>query len=169
MKFSVKKLLFAGSLLLGLLLSPDMYAQTACCSSSKQAQVACKKEGEKAACAPSAKTTSGCTPSACRGAKTKFGEAKVISNLRLNLIALKADMEKSTDPEFEPRAYDIHGIVGESDDQSLQIISDEVQLIEEAFAQKMSFQPLASFDLPESKARQVRYLNDRIKELQKLL
>lgn len=137
------------------------------------AQSSCKtdKDGKKIACETSAKksdATSGCAPSACRGSKTKFGEAKVISNLRLNLIALKAEIEKSKKPSFDSRTYDIHGIVGKTDDESIQIIAKEVKIIEKVFSSKLNHKVLA-FSLPENKAKQVSYLDHRIKDLKNTL
>ncbi len=119
-------------------------------------------------CAATVETTSGCTPSNCRGAKTKFGEAKVISDLRLNLIDLKSELESSNDVTFDPRAYDIHGIIGDNDDESLEIIVKEVKIVEEEIIQKLD-QQLAAFELPENKAKQIQYLNGRIKSLQEVL
>lgn len=167
MKFNLKKLLFASSLLLGLLFCTNAIAQSSC--SGKDKKDAAKTEccASKSAKAKVA-ATSGCSPSACRGAKTKFGEAKVISDLRLSLIALKTDMEKSKSPSFDAKAYDIHGIVGETDDESLEIITKEVRGIESVFAEKLSYKP-AEFTLPENKAKQVKYLNTRIEELKKQL
>ena len=163
MKRNLKKAIFSTFLLFGLLLSTNAIAQTSCCTKSKA------ETAEKAACTTSEKeTTSGCTPSACRGAKTKFGEAKVISELRGSLIALKADMEKSKSPAFETKSYDIHGIVGETDDESLEIIIQHVKTIESDFAAKLSFKPTA-FSLPENKAKQVQYLNSRINAMKKQL
>ena len=80
---------------------------------------------------------SGCTPSACRGAKTKFGEAKVISDLRLSLIDLKSRMEKYTDVNFSARSYDIHNIVGETDEESLEIIGKEIAIMEQELTEKL--------------------------------
>ncbi len=119
-------------------------------------------------CASSSGATSGCTPSSCRGAKTKFGEARVISNLRLDLIALKAEMEKSKSPLFNKRSYDIHGIIGDSDEESLEIIVGEVKIIEEAFVESLNYDT-EPFTLPENKAKQIQYLNARIEKLQELL
>ena len=164
MKFNTKKLLFAASLFIGLLFSTTVQAQTSCCTKDKDATA----KTEACATSTAKETTSGCSPSACRGAKTKFGEAKVISDLRSNLIALKADIEKSADPKFEARTYDIHGIVGENDDESLEIIVKEVKLIETAFAKKLNHNS-AEFSLPENKAKQVKYLSSRIEDLKKLL
>ncbi len=110
------------------------------------------------------KGNSGCTPSACRGAKTKFGEAKVISNLRLQLIDLKAKMEKSSMVTFSPRSYDIKNIIGETDEESLTIIIEEVKLIENEFHSKLGTS-LRKFNLPDRKARQVRYLEQRMTHL----
>lgn len=119
-------------------------------------------------CAATAETTSGCTPSNCRGAQTKFGEAKVISDLRINLIELKAELEKSEDVAFDPRSYDIHDIIGESDDESLEKIVTEVKIVEEEIVDKLN-QKLAVFELPENKAKQIQYLNGRIESLQEVL
>lgn len=119
-------------------------------------------------CAATAETTSGCTPSNCRGAQTKFGEAKVISDLRINLIELKSELEKSEEITFAPRSYDIHGIIGETDDESLEIIVKEVKIVEEEITDKLD-QKLALFELPENKAKQIQYLNGRIASLQEAL
>lgn len=112
--------------------------------------------------------TSGCLPSSCRGAQTKFGEAKVITNLRSSLIALKADMEKSNAFKFDTRAYDIHGIVGETDDESLDIIVREIKIIEREFSGKTDFRSVA-LSLPKSKAQQITYLENRLDTLKKFL
>jgi len=120
------------------------------------------------ACCSAIAETSGCTPSNCRGAQTKFGEAQVISDLRLNLIDLKSEMEQSKSPSFDEKSYDIHGIIGDSDEESLEIIVKQVQLVEEAFVEKLNHQPTA-FALPDNKAKQISYLNTRIESLQKLL
>lgn len=149
MEFNLKNLLIGGVLIVGLAFGGyKVFFASACCASTA--------------------ATSGCTPSNCRGAKTKFGEAKVISDLRLNLIELKADMEQSKSPSFDAKSYDIHGIVGESDDESLEILVKEVKLVEEAFVQTLNHQP-TEFVLPENKAKQISYLNTRIEVLQKLL
>ena len=119
-------------------------------------------------CAVTTASTSGCTPSNCRGAQTKFGEAKVISELRLNLIELKAELEKSENVSFDPRSYDIHGIIGDSDDESLEIIVKEVKIVEEEIVEKLD-QKIVGFELPENKAKQIQYLNGRIESLQQAL
>lgn len=119
-------------------------------------------------CAAVAESTSGCTPSNCRGAKTKFGEAKVISDLRINLIDLKSELEKSETVEFNPRSYDIHDIIGNTDDESLEIIVNEVKIVEEELVNKLN-QQFASFELPDNKAKQIQYLNSRIESLQEAL
>lgn len=135
-------------------------AQTACCSSKATTPKSCAPA--KASNTTAAKgTTSGCNPSACRGAKTKFGEAKVISDLRLNLIALKGEMETYDKVKFPQRSYDIHGIIGESDDENLAIIEKEVNIVEEQFVEKFNLQ-LAAIDIPEGKAKKVKYLSERI-------
>lgn len=164
MKIFSRKMLFMLPLVLGSFLGTDLMAQTSCCTKGKTSETA------KACCSSKSSTaaTSGCTPSACRGAKTKFGEAKVISNLRLSLIELKASMEKSTQPKFEARTYDIHGIIGNTDDESLAIIAKEVKLIETAFAKKKRYKT-TRFTLPEQKAQQVRYLSTRIDQLKQAL
>jgi len=163
MKFNLKKTLVAATLLFGILFSTNVVAQSSCCTKDKAAAA------KTACCSSSSQSaTSGCTPSACRGAKTKFGEAKVITNLRSNLIDLKADMEQSASPKFDERSYDIHGIIGETDGESLEIIVKEVKLVEDAFVEKLNHKP-SEFDLPKNKAKQVRYLNTRIEELKQLL
>lgn len=112
--------------------------------------------------------TVGCKPSACRGAKTKFGEAKVITEMRGSLIALKAAMEKSTATKFAARSFDIANIVGESDEESLAIIIREVKLIEKEFAEKLN-RTFETFSLPDNKAKQVKYLTARMEGLHSLL
>ena len=77
-------------------------------------------------------------------------------------------MEKSSDTSFDKRSYDIHGIIGESDDESLKIILKEVQIIEEEFADKLSHETTA-LALPDHKAKQIAYLNERIEDLKELL
>ncbi len=137
-------------------------------STNADAQTSCSKDGTVALCCSTSKTSSGCSPSACRGAKTKFGEAKVITDLRSGLIALKADMEKSKEPSFDPGSYDVRGIVGETDDESLDIISKEVRIVEKAFSEKLNYNT-SDFIFPKSKAKQVAYLNIRIEAMKKLL
>lgn len=167
MNIKFKKHLFSLLTLASLFLTTNLFAQsTACCASDKAKTAACATK--KADCKTTKTATSGCSPSACRGAKTKFGEAKVISNLRLSLIDLKAEMEKSTSPKFDARSYDLHGIIGDSDDKSLAIISDEVQVVETAFAKYLDYD-VPAFQLPENKAKQVQFLNARIEALKKLL
>ncbi len=112
--------------------------------------------------------TAGCKPSSCRGAKTKFGEAKVITEVRESLVALKAEMEKSENPVFNARSYDIEGIVGENDEESLSILIREVKLIESEFTAKLN-SSFDGFTLPSGKARQVKFLASRIQKLQNLL
>ena len=77
-------------------------------------------------------------------------------------------MEKTKKTSFDARSYDIHGIVGETDDESLQIIVKEVNIVEKAFSKKLKYKAPA-LSLPNSKAKQVQYLNARIENLQKLL
>ncbi|UTW63100.1 hypothetical protein KFE98_02790 [bacterium SCSIO 12741] len=151
---TIKKLVIATSLMgMGLLFTNGAQAQKACCASKSS-------KSEKA------ESTSGCNPSNCRGAQTKFGEAKVITSLRDDLIALKAEMEKSTDPKFDERSYTIHDIVGESDDESLKIIAREVQVVEKELSSKMKVK-VDAFEMPEEKAQQVQYLKGRIEVLKK--
>ncbi len=110
----------------------------------------------------------GCTPSACRGAQTKFGEAKVISDLRKQLIDLKSQMEVSVTHAFEERTYSVHGLLGETDAESLQIIAEEVKIIENAFFNTMD----AKFPVihtTENKAKTVQALKLRIEQLAQLL
>lgn len=127
-----------------------------------------KKMFFSSCCAATAEATSGCTPSNCRGAKTKFGEAQVISDLRLNLIDLKSELEKSDEVKFDPRSYDIHDIIGNDDDESLEKIVKEVKIVEQEISNKLD-KEIASFELPESKAKQIQYLNGRIESLQQVL
>lgn len=127
-----------------------------------------KKMFFSSCCAAVAETTSGCTPSNCRGAKTKFGEAKVISDLRINLIDLKSELEKSETVKFNPRSYDIHDIIGNTDEQSIEIIVNEVKIVEEELIDKLN-QKFVSFELPDNKAKQIQYLNKRIESLQEAL
>ncbi len=175
MNFNLKSLVVASTMAFAMLFSTNTTAQSSCCGGENHDEKTCAtnhKDGKKtASCGTASKTneaTSGCLPSSCRGAKTKFGEAKVISDLRSNLIALKSEMEKSKAPKFESRSYDIHGIVGKTDDESLEIIIRELKLIEKDFSNKMRFKPLA-FTLPDNKAKQIKYLESRIEGLKKIL
>lgn len=171
MKLKIKSIVFSLFVAIGMLFSTNALAQSSCCGSEKKDAVNCShdKKGEaKASCNKEKAATSGCTPSACRGAKTKFGEAKVISKLRKDLIALKANMEKSKKPKFDARSYDIHGIVGNSDAESLKIIIKELKIVENAFSKKMKYKNTA-FSLPQNKAKQIAYLSKRIKSLNALL
>lgn len=177
MKLNLKSILFTATLGLGMLYSVNVNAQSPCCGGAdKTDKASCdtSKDGKKVSCGTSTSTTasaeatSGCSPSACRGAKTKFGEAKIISTLRLDLIALKAEIEKSQKPSFNARSYDIHNIIGETDDESLQIILKEVKIIETAFTEKLKYKATA-LAFPKNKAKQVSYLSDRIKGLKKTL
>ena len=150
MNFSTNKILIAGALIAGLSFGIYKFAFSSSC------------------CAAETATTSGCTPSNCRGATTKFGEAKVITDLRLNLIDLKAEMEKSESPTFDANSYDIHGIVGDTDEESLAIVVKEVKKVEDAFVKELNYQ-VVEFSLPDNKAKQVAYLDSRIEELKSLL
>ena len=150
MKLSIKSLAILLPLIFGLSFGVyKMAFSSACCGSSEDG-------------------TSGCSPSACRGAKTKFGEAQVISDLRLDLIALKSDMEQSSSPEFEARSYDIHDIIGDNDDESLEIIIREVKVVENAFVEKLDYNS-TEFVLPDNKAKQIQYLSSRIESLHEAL
>lgn len=175
MKLNLKSLAVTLTIAIAMLFSTNVTAQSSCCGGEKHDKKTCStahKEGEKSATcdttAKSTEATSGCLPSSCRGAKTKFGEAKVISNLRTNLIALKAEMEKSKTTKFDARSYDIHGIVGKTDDESLQIIVRELKLMEKEFSSKTKFTPLV-FALPTNKAKQIAYIENRIQGLKKFL
>lgn len=175
MSFNFKPTVFAFFLVFFSVYTTTIFSQSSCCGGSKKEKVACttddKETNKKVSCdttKENTKATSGCLPSSCRGAKTKFGEAKVISNLRKNLIAIKAKMEASKSPRFDAHSYDIHGIVGKTDDESLQIIVREVKLIEKEFSNKTKFKPLA-FALPENKAKQIIYLEDRLNSIKKFL
>lgn len=162
MKLQLKAILLPVFLTLGMLFSTNAVAQSSCCGSENDKKTNCKETTKDDT------ATSGCLPSACRGAKTKHGEAKVISNLRLNLIALKAEMEKTKKVSFNKRAYDIHGIVGKTDNESIAIIIKEIKIIEKDFAKKLNYK-INAFVLPENKAKQVSYLNSRIENIKKNL
>ena len=144
MNLSTKQLLLGALLLIGVSFGVYKYAFSSCCSATA--------------------ATSGCTPSNCRGATTKFGEAQVITDLRLNLIAIKAEMERSESPSFDPASYDIHGIVGASDDESLEIIATQLQIMESDISDKLAYEPSA-WMIPDNKAKQVAYLGGRIQDL----
>lgn len=135
-------------------------AQSTCCGGENHDKASCTEDH-----ASTEEATSGCAPSSCRGAQTKFGEAKIITSLRNTLISLKSDMEVHKGITFENRSYDVHGIVGESDAESLQIIAKEVKLIENDFNQKLNMK-FEAFQLPENSAKMVQYLEHRIKTLQ---
>lgn len=195
MKSSIIKSLFTFCILLFAGVG-HMNAQKACCSSKKAEATAESAEstsgcntdaGAKACCGTSkskglvgsiksffgaegeaAESTSGCNPSSCRGAKTKFGEAKSITDLRMKLIDLKAEMETYKKVEFPERSYSVHGIVGETDDESLQIIVDEVKIIESKFVEAFDLE-LDAFETPDNKAKQVAYLTQRIETFQEAL
>jgi len=77
-------------------------------------------------------------------------------------------MEKSTSPKFGTRSYDIHGIIGGTDEESLDIVVRELKLMEKDFSNKTKFKALA-FSLPENKAKQIKYLENRIEGLKKFL
>lgn len=149
MKLNLKYILLASALLVGIIFTSRAFMSSSCCSTTSE-------------------STSGCTPSSCRGAQTKFGEAKVITSLRADLISLKAEMEKSENPVFEERSYDIHGIVGDSDEESLQIIIDELEIIETAFEEKLDYTS-DGLNLPDNNAGKVKYISERIGTLQALL
>ncbi|WP_272149678.1 hypothetical protein [Tenacibaculum aiptasiae] len=173
MRLRIKSIMLFSLFVIGMLFSTNAIAQSSCCGEKKSDEVTCTKDNtknKKTSCKEVKATdaTSGCTPSACRGAKTKFGEAKVITNLRKELIGLKANMEKSTKPKFDSRSYDIHGIVGKSDEESLQIIVKEVNIVERAFSEKLNYK-MKGFTLPKNKAQQIVYLSERIASLNKLL
>lgn len=146
----------------------DVTAQSSCCAKGKNSADV-ETSTKKASCSSATSDgTSGCSPSSCRGAQTKFGEAKVITDLRKSLISLKFDMENSTNPKFDKESFDIHGIVGETDDESLNILVDQIQALEVVFAEQLNHTS-SLFELPENKAKQVQYLSARIDELNSLL
>ena len=136
-------------------------AQKESCSSADQSKAIAKIE-------LTSEDTSGCAPSSCRGSQTKFGEAKTITLLRQDLVALKTKMEQSLNPKFSPRSYDVHGIVGNSDDQSLQLIATEVDIIEAEFVDKTPY--TTALVMPKSnKAKQLQHLKKTIANLHKAL
>lgn len=124
---------------------------------------------QKSCCTKNVKeTTSGCTPSNCRGAKTKFGEAKVITKLRQNLINLKAKMENYNAFEFSNKAITVHGIVGETDNESLDIISNHLTVIELEIYSLIK-QEIPKVEPAKNKAVQVKQLGDRISTISEFL
>ncbi len=151
-------------------------AQASCCSSAEKAKTACltssdnTSQGEQKSCCTKnvTETTSGCTPSNCRGFKTKFGEAKIISELRQNLIALKAKMENYKPYKFSNQAITVHGIVGETDDESLTIVSNHVAVIELEIYSFVN-QEIPKTEQANSKAIQVQQLRHRISTLSDIL
>lgn len=84
------------------------------------------------------------------------------------MIELKAEMEKSDSPQFEAESFDIHGIVGNSDEESLEILVKQLKVVEEEFSDKLNFNP-TQFELPENSAKQVAYIDNRIDDLKELL
>ncbi len=154
MHLNTKFLTTVLSLMMFLFMGFDGAAQESCCDSKTHSEANCN-DGE------SKEKTSGCTPSNCRGAKTKFGEAKAITELRQSLIEVKTIMETSKEHSFSPRSYDIHGIVGTSDEESLDIIVNELKAVENELKLKLDFKAKA-FELPKQKAKQVQYLTKRI-------
>ncbi|WP_420399697.1 hypothetical protein [Flagellimonas sp.] len=163
MKLSFKSIFFSALLML---MSHMVFAQSNCSTADTNGEKSAKSCESKVATA--GESTSGCSPTACRGAKTKFGEAKVISTLRLDLIDLKVGMEQSVVHGFDAQSYDIHGIIGKNDEESLNIIIKEVKVVEKEIAEKLN-KRLAEFQLPENKAKQIQYLSNRIKGLKALL
>lgn len=189
----MKILLKTSFTLLFLLVSSQMiYAQKACCvkngksitncasaakkSVKNSAKVCCAstakksvKNSAKVCCASAPKeTTSGCTPSNCRGAKTKFGEAKVISTLRLELIELKAKMEHHKQLKFSDAAISVHDIIGETDDESLKIVANHVAIIESEIT-TLTEHHIKTSELAQNKAVQVKQLREKISMLSNLL
>ncbi|WP_431121038.1 hypothetical protein [Flagellimonas flava] len=163
MKLSFKSIFFSTLLML---MGHMAFAQSNCSAADTNGEKSAKSCESKVA--TTGESTSGCSPTSCRGAKTKFGEAKVISTLRLDLIDLKAGMEQSAVHAFDAQSYDIHGIIGETDEESLDIIIKEVKVVEKEIAEKLN-KRLAEFQLPENKAKQIQYLSNRIKGLKALL
>lgn len=106
-----------------------------------------------------------CNPTKCRGSQTKFGEAKVITELRSNLVELKKSMSTSAKAKFNTQPYNMNDIVGKTDDESLQIIIREIRSIESVFTDKLG-KAFSPFSLPDNKAKQIKYLQDRIQGLQ---
>lgn len=148
------------------------YAQKACCSKTSSEKSCCKPgdKNSKACCSTTgiSESTSGCTPSNCRGAKTKFGEAKVISNLRLELIALKAKMENHDKLDFSESAISVHDIIGETDEQSLNIIAEHVSIIQSELI-TLTKRELPVTQWSENKAKKVQQLNEQIVAMKSVL
>ncbi len=106
-----------------------------------------------------------CNSTKCRGSQTKFGEAKVITELRSSLVALRKNISTSSIAKFDISPYNMNDIVGKTDNESLQIIIREVKSIESVLADKLD-KKFSPFSLPDNKARQIKYLQARIKGLQ---
>ena len=87
MKFPVRTIRIL-TILSFLISGSNAMAQSTCCGGEGHDEASCTEDH-----ASTEEATSGCAPSSCRGAQTKFGEAKVITSLRNTLIALKSDME----------------------------------------------------------------------------
>ena len=120
MKLNSQVLFVSISLIFSMLFSTNVVAQTSDQNSDKDSNSTSGCATVKAGCS---------TDTSCRGAKTKFEEAKVITTLRSSLVFLKTEMEKSDSIAFNAKLYDVDNMVGESDDESLQIIVKEVKNI----------------------------------------
>jgi len=169
MKVLIKSLF---CLCLILAFSLNSYAQTSCCAKGNKTEIACKPNAkDKKACCSNAikkETTSGCTPSNCRGAQTKFGEAKVISDLRQQLISLKSKMEEHKKYNFSAEAISIHDIIGETDAQSLDIIYQHLILIQSEIVEVFKSE-VPALTLSNQKALKVQQLNQQIALLSAIL
>jgi len=173
MNFSLKSILLFTTIIL--FSFSEAFSQKSCCAKGSKEEINCASKSNstsQTACCSGAtaakETTSGCTPSNCRGAKTKFGEARVISNLRLELVSLKAKLENHNDYSFSEHAISVHDIIGETDEHSLEIITEHVALIESEIL-PVKDNELQLVEWSENKAIKVKQLDERIKALNKLL
>ncbi len=140
--------------LLFLLVGSEMYSQSACSSDEKQEKTCATDQVTKS------ESTVGCKPSSCRGAQTKFSEAKVLTDLRNDLVSLKSTLHEG--------AIEMQDLVGESDTESLELMAREIQSLEAFFSTKFDT-TFPRFVLPQNRAKQVSFLKGRLQGLQKLL
>nr|WP_299344894.1 hypothetical protein [Allomuricauda sp.] len=144
------RLSILGALILVLFLSfpPSLKAQEACVG---------KQSSEE--------TTPGCQPSSCRGQQTKFKEAKVISDLRNELVHLKSRLQQEK-PSLKVSSGS--NLIGETDEESLKLIFDEVQFLQDAVSENLNLN-LGKLEYSLNAAKTVQKLRERIEELTKLL
>lgn len=111
------------------------------------------QEGVKPDCnKPCSKPRESCSvkdKQACRPGNTKTSEAKVLTELRKELVAVKSSLGLSQEIE-----------VGKTDDESLQIMLTVVNAL-------LKEEGLAEVSSPESKAQTVSAIRNKIAELKK--